>query len=83
MENAVSTLVVRARPGSAAGAPAYWVRKVRVVGLPEVFYHFQHEASFEEIYSMWLEGRVVIRKRMKKRGRAAGKDRRKGKGKGR
>ena len=63
LDNAVSTLVVRALPSKRAGAPAYWLRKVYVIGLAEVFYNYQHDAEFAEIYEMWLEGVVVIRKR--------------------
>ena len=63
LDNAVSTLVVRAHESSRAGAPKYWVRKVRVISLPEVFYNYQHDVDFEDIYSMWHEGAVVTRKR--------------------
>ena len=37
LDNAVSTFVVRSRPSARAGAPLYWVRKVRVIGFAEVF----------------------------------------------
>ena len=63
-DNAVSTLVVRARPSKQAGAPKYWLRRVCVITLAEVLFHFKNNATqWEELYNMWLEGAVVIRKR--------------------
>ena len=72
MDNAVSTLVVRALSPRIAGAPRYWLRKVKVVTLAEAFFHFRHAEFFKKIYEVWLEGRVVIHKRPK-RGTSGGK----------
>ena len=63
LNNAVSTLVVRALPSTSSDAPKYWLRKVKVISLAEAFFHFRHAETFENIYRAWLEGRVVIRKR--------------------
>ena len=63
LNNAVSTLVVRALPSTSSDAPQYWLRKVKIITLAEVFYYFQHDETFQRIYEVWLEGRVVIRKR--------------------
>ena len=71
LENAVSTLVVRARPSEQAGVPKYWLRRVCVITLAEVLCHYKDWALWEEIYNMWLEGAVVIRKRSP-RGRREG-----------
>ena len=76
MNNAVSTLVVRALPSSTVGAPKYWLRKVRVITLAEVSCNYKDDERFRKIYDAWLESQVVIRKR-KTRGVAG-----KGKGKG-
>ena len=77
LDNAVSTLVVRALPGTGHGGKAkYWVRSVRVITFPEVFNHYKDAATFQEIYDTWLEGAVVIRS-MPKRGKAgSGENRR-------
>ena len=70
LDNAVSTLVVRALPGTGHGGKAkYWARSVRVITFPEVFNHYKDHATFQEIYDTWLEGAVVIRS-MPKRGKA-------------
>ena len=61
--SAVSTLVVRALPHDKAGAPDYWLRRVHVITLAEVFTNFQHDEVLASIYDAWLEGAVVIRKR--------------------
>ena len=77
LDNAVSTLVVRALPGTGHGGKAkYWVRSVRVITFPEVFNHYKDAATFQEIYDTWLEGAVVIRS-MPRRGKAgSGENRR-------
>ena len=75
LNNAVSTLVVRALPGGGSeDRPKYWARSVRVITLPEVFNHYKDEATFPLIYDTWLEGAVVIRN-TPKRGKIAGSKR--------
>ena len=70
LDNAVSTLVVRALPGTGHGGKAkYWARSVRVITFPEVFNHYKGHATFQEIYNTWLEGIVVIRS-VPRRGKA-------------
>ena len=73
LNNAVSTLVVRALPGGGVEhRPKYYARSVRVITLAEVFNHYKDEAEFSSIYDVWLEGAVVIRnapKRGQKRGK--------------
>ena len=62
LNNAVSTLVVRALPGGGVEhRPKYYARSVRVITLAEVFNHYKDEAEFSSIYDVWLEGAVVIR----------------------
>ena len=62
LNNAVSTLVVRALPGGGVEhRPKYYARSVRVITLAEVFNHYKNEAEFSSIYDVWLEGAVVIR----------------------
>ena len=68
LDNAVSTLVVRALPGTGRGGKAkYWARSVQVITFPEVYNHYKDHATFSEIYDTWLEGAVVVRS-MPKRG---------------
>jgi hypothetical protein len=69
--NAVSTLVVRGFSSSQVGASLYWLRRVRVISLAEVFWNYQHDETFDTIYAAWLEGAVVFRKRAM-RGTAGG-----------
>jgi hypothetical protein len=75
LDDAVSTLVVRAFPSSREGAPEYWLRKVWVITLAEVLNNFKDDEAFDAIYKAWCEGPVVIRARPT-RGVAAGKARR-------
>ena len=75
LDDAVSTLVVRAFPSSREGAPEYWLRKVWVITLAEVLNNFKDDEAFEIIYQAWAEGPVVIRARPP-RGVAAGRARR-------
>ena len=63
LNNAVSTVVVRALPGKREGAPDYWLRSVRVITLAEVFANYQHDMGFGIMYDTWLEGELVIRGR--------------------
>jgi hypothetical protein len=71
LDNAVSTLVVRGCSSSEVGASLYWLRRVRVITLAEVFSNYQHDETFDNIYAAWLEGAVVFRKRTM-RGTAGG-----------
>ena len=73
LDNAVSTLVARAFPSSRAGAPKYWLRRVHVITLAEVFDNYKNDWGFETIYDAWREGRVVIKKRAAMRGCAGGR----------
>ena len=75
LDDAVSTLVVRAFPSSREGAPEYWLRKVWVITLAEVLNNFKDDEAFDAIYQAWCEGPVVIRARPP-RGVAAGRGRR-------
>ena len=54
LNNAVSTLVVRALAGEAFAEirPKYWARSVRVITLPEVFNHYKEETLFPSIYNV-------------------------------
>ena len=66
LNSAVSTLVVRTRVGDTPlpdTAPKYWVRKVRIIGLPELYHHYKDELSWHGIYNAYVEGRVVVRRR--------------------
>ena len=74
LDNAVSTLVVRAMPGSKKGSPKFWARRVHVITLPEIINHYKEESTFQAMYEAWLEGLVVIRK-APMRGSAAGRRR--------
>ena len=47
INSAVSTLVVGEKKGSEV---LYWLRQVRVITLPEVYAHFQHDIPFAGIY---------------------------------
>ena len=74
LNNAVSTLVVRARVGDTPlpdTAPKYWVRKVRIIGLPELYHHYKDELSWHGIYNAYVEGRVVVRRRAVRGARSA------------
>jgi hypothetical protein len=63
LNNAVSTLVVRGVASNQVGASLYWLRRVHVITLPEVYSNYQHDETFDTIYAAWLEGAVVFRKR--------------------
>ena len=63
LDSAVSTLVVRLLPCSDPTAPGYWFRKVEVLTLAEAFFWFRYADSFKNIYTAWVEGRVVFYKR--------------------
>ena len=58
INSAVSTLVVRGKKGSEV---LYWLRKVWVTTLLEVYANFQHDLPFADIYEAWQEGACVIR----------------------
>jgi len=75
LNNAVSTLVVRGVASNQVGASLYWLRRVHVITLPEVYSNYQHDETFDVIYAAWLEGAVVFRKRAM-RGTAGGRRKR-------
>jgi hypothetical protein len=75
LNNAVSTLVVRGVASNQVGASLYWLRRVHVITLPEVYSNYQHDETFDTIYAAWLEGAVVFRKRAM-RGTAGGRRKR-------
>ena len=58
LNDAVSTLIVR---GSLGQRTKYWLRKVNVITLPEVFKNFQNYMTWFQLYKTWLEGACVIR----------------------
>jgi len=58
LNDAVSTLIVRGTPGQRT---KFWLRKVNVITLPEVFKNFQNYMTWFQLYKTWLEGACVIR----------------------
>ena len=58
LDDAVSTLLVR---GAGGQSTKFWIRKVKVITLPELFHNYMGDVSWKQLYHAWLEGACVIR----------------------
>ena len=57
--NVVSTIAAR----DALEPEKFCIREVLGVTLAEVFYHYRDEISYERLYNIWTEGKLLVRAR--------------------